>query len=454
MNSDETIVAVSSAVGSAARMIVRTSGPAALTLLADLVRDPVPADGGSAFPSHLAFSGVFCPAWVYVFRSPASYSGEDLVEYHLPGNPVLVEMFVSHLRGRHDLQIRAAEPGEFTARAYFNGRMDLTQAEGVAAVVAAQSEQQEQAGRRLMAGELARRIREPADLILATLALVEVGIDFSDEDVTFLPIDDLLSRIDQCRNMLSSLLSDSARFKPLGYEPTLILVGRPNAGKSTLLNALAGYERAVASATAGTTRDALTARIALERGYVRVVDVAGLEEGLTVVGDDIKSQMTRRALDEIARADRVILVVPVDDAALPVDAGRVADLVVRTKCDTVPAVAADASQRLASPPGPIPTVAVSALTGQGMDALRRRLDEQAFGRDEAATLTLNARHEAAILAADQALVQVRDLVEAGGAVELVAAELWEVLAQTGRVLGQVTPDEILDEVFSRFCIGK
>lgn len=459
MTSDETIVAVSSAVGSAARMIVRTSGPRAIELLVVMAPDAADAAGGSASRRLLRFADLACPAWVYVFRGPRSYTGEDLVEYHLPGSPVLIEWFVCTLT-RAD-GVRPAEPGEFTARAYFNGRIDLTQAEGVAAVVSAQSQLQADAGRRLMAGDLARRVKEPADLVLATLALLEVGIDFSDEDVTFLPKDALLERLSACRGMLDALLADTVRFKPLGHEPTVVLVGRPNAGKSTLMNRLAGYERAVASATPGTTRDALTERVRLRRGTIRLIDVAGLEdEGVSErfeelnaasdtddpedsAVDTIARQMSSRARREIERADLVVRVTAVDDARSPLDAGREPDLSILSKAD-LSVSSADGQKR---------DLEISAHTGNGIDRLIDALDTLAFGR-EGGQLSLNTRHESAVTRAGDALERALALAVADGPVELIAAELREVIADLGAILGEVTPDDLLSEIFARFCIGK
>ncbi len=200
------------------------------------------------------------------FAGPHSYTGEEIVELHLPGNPLLARMLLEELIANG---ARAAEAGEFTARAYFAGKIDLTQAEGVAAAVHAQGEAELNASRQLLAGELTRRLKPLSDLMAETLALVEAGIDFVEEGISFLPADELRRRIGRIDDALEVIVRESARFERVSHEPTVVLAGRPNAGKSTLLNCLAGRTRAVVSATAGTTRDAIRAEVVLPRGVVR-----------------------------------------------------------------------------------------------------------------------------------------------------------------------------------------
>ena len=449
---DDTIVAVSSASGPAARMIVRTSGRHALDAARALAPD-VPTHPRSAARADLRFARLTCPAWVYVFRAPRSYTGEDLVEYHLPGNPVLAELLLTHLRAAG---LRPAEAGEFTARAYFNGRLDLTAAEGVAATIAAGSEQELAAARGLMAGELARRLAGPADLLVNTLALLEVGIDFADEDVTVLPPAELVERIDNGLAQLRALLADTGRLRRLAHDPTFVLVGRPNAGKSTLLNALAGHERAVTSPVAGTTRDVLTADVPLARGLVKLTDAAGLEaEGSGDLGpthgvaaDHVERQMRGHALRAVESADVVVLVRDATDDRPDPELPKPPDLTVLTKCDLRPPV------RLATP------LRVSAVTGEGLGALRDEIDRLAFGTagpGGASSLALNARHVRALSEARAALSRAAALATGGGssaAPELVALELREALDAVGRVTGAVTPDDLLGRIFSAFCIGK
>src|SRR5271170_1090774 len=241
MFSDDTIAAISSAIGPGARMIVRLSGPQSLEI-AERLCPGESIQATAAKYAMLDFASLRCPAWIYTFRAPASYTGDDLIEFHLPGNPLLARLFLDHLRSDG---ARPAEPGEFTARAYLCGKMDLTAAEGVAATIAAANQEQLDAARQLLAGELANRLAPVMQSLADTLGLVEVGIDFSEEDVTFLLTDDLRRRIESADRDLAQLLDESDRFDDLVHQPRIVLVGRPNAGKSTLINALANRPRAV-----------------------------------------------------------------------------------------------------------------------------------------------------------------------------------------------------------------
>jgi tRNA modification GTPase len=450
MNAADTIAAISSAVGTAPRMIVRISGPAAPRLARELtgIEDPPPPPA-SATRVTLTPPGI--PAHVYTFRAPHSYTAEDLVEFHIPGSPVLARMLLDELVRRG---ARHADPGEFTARAYFNGRLDLSRAEGVAATIGAQSDREARAARQLLAGELARRVQPLMDDIAQALALTEVGIDFTDEDVTFISPDDLTQRCRRAIDSIDTLLRESPRFERLAHEPRIVLVGRPNAGKSTLLNTLAGQTRAVVSNTPGTTRDALTAHITLPRGTVQLIDVAGLEDQsatdngprTTDVLDSIHRQMQSHALRELESADVVILVQDPATNQPPLSLPRPPDLVVHAKSDL-------GTRNSAISTG----ISVSSHTGQGLPELRQRLDTLAFGHPadegtETSPLALNARHVRSLEQAKDALARATDAAQAGP--ELAALELRAALDALGSVLGQLSPDDLLGKIFSQFCIGK
>jgi tRNA modification GTPase len=443
---NDTIVAISSASGPAPRMIIRASGSGVADILADF-RAEISAPGAGR--KTLCFAGLRVPAWVYRFAGPRSYTGDDLIELHIPGNPLLARMLVDHLI---HLGARAAEPGEFTARAYFNGRIDLSQAEGVAAVVAAGNQAELDAGRRLMAGELARRLRPVMDQMAGTLALIEAEIDFSDQDVRFMSAGEVAARLGEVGAALDELLKNSARMARLSHEPVVVLAGRPNAGKSTLLNALSRSSRAVVSPTAGTTRDALSAMVALRRGMIRLVDVAGLEE--EAGSSSIERQMRERALRELERADVVVLVKEATDNRPSLQLARPADLVVVSKIDLGRVRTADHGTANGPPCGPYESASlrVSAVANIGMEALRESLDVLVFGGavSGVAELALTGRHVRAIEAAQQCVSRAVHV----SAAELMAAELRLGLDSLGQILGDVSPDDILGKIFSTFCIGK
>ena len=459
----DTIAAFATAVAPAARIVLRTSGPRAISVATELCAE-LPASAGQV---TLAFASLRCPAWVYLFHAPRSYTGEDTVEYHLPGSPVLGRMLFDDLLARG---IRSAEAGEFTARAYFAGKLDLTEAEGVAATIAAGNAAELAAARQLLAGELARRLLPVTDRIADTLALVEIGIDFAEEDVTFLDVAEVRRRVAEAGALLAALVADSDRFEPLSHEPRVVLAGRPNAGKSSLLNALAGVGRAVVSPVAGTTRDVLSAPVDLPRGRVQLVDAAGVETEPGRVGpvpaepasravDTERSRdadrarrglrppradtarlcavavaMQSRAATAIASADVLVLVRDATDDRPDVPLPRPPDLRVTNKVD------------LTGTPG------VSAITGEGLDGLRLAIDTTAFGRCGAGgRLALNRRHLSAVAEARAALARAADRAALA---ELAAADLRAALDAVGSVVGSVTPDDVLGRIFGTFCIGK
>jgi tRNA modification GTPase len=441
----DTIAAISSVPRPSARIIVRLSGEQALAIATKLFDAPgdLP-DPGSAVRRNLCVAGMRFAAWVYLFARPRTPTGEDLVELHLPGSPLIAARTLEALLAAG---ARPASPGEFTARAFFNGKIDLAQAEGVAAMIAAGDAESLRVARALAAGELSHRLAPIARALTGTLALVEAGIDFTDEDVTFLPPTELIEQIDAADADLARLLKDARRLEAAGTKPTAVLAGWPNAGKSTLINALTRGDRAVVSDQSGTTRDSLEAVLRLPGGQVMLLDLPGLETEMAsaervsrLALSEVAGAIQRRARNEIVLADFVLLVRDLTDTREPCVLPREPDLVVWTKAD------------LAADPADPDGTRVSAKTGAGMAELRDRLNALFFGKASGGRLAMTTRHIHAVIEARAALARAHAQAIAGA--ELAALELRESLDCLGAITGTITPDDVLAQVFATFCIGK
>jgi len=459
MDTTSVILAVASPPGRAARGIVRVSGPGAF----ELVQPHLACDDLEAafvrglHASTLNIDSMSIRCLTLVFPAPASYTGEDSLELHLPGNPTLLERVVDALigsAGTRCLAARRAEPGEFTARAYLRGRIDLLQAEAVVATIAARSDAALRAAGLLRSGAVGDFARKQSDAVASMLALVEAGIDFTDqEDVVPIGPAELGRRIAPVRDSLQRRLDRALGTEQLEAVPWVVLTGAPNAGKSTLFNALLGRARAVVSAAAGTTRDVLTEPLTVTTDHgpaeVLLVDLAGAD----LPTDALTRRMQSAAREALDRADLVVRCVA-DDApgsACERDTEASIPLLVRTKAD------------LSSPGRADETLRVSAVTGEGLDALRaeigRRLADRAVSLAADATV-LRPRHEAALRCALTGLDEAVALVELAGDarsladVEFIAASLRTALNALGELAGDVTPDDVLGRVFAEFCVGK
>ena len=347
------------------------------------------------------------------------------------------------------IDVRHAEPGEFTARAYLGGRLSLTEAEGVAATIAARSDAELRAAAQLRRGELGDRAAELAETLATTLALVEAGIDFTDQDdVVAIAPGDLHSRVTTLVASIDRILDRAVGAEDLRAIPWVVLAGVPNAGKSTLFNRLLGRERAVVSSLAGTTRDVLAEPLALPTPHgaaeVLLVDLAGTGDATRDPLDRDAQAAARAALD---RAELIVRCVPAATSVTEPPTGR-GELLVRTRSDETSA-----------PVGP--GLPVSAPTGAGLDALRRALAERLADRAvslAADATVLRPRHEASLRAARDHLVEALEPVDpvarALDAPELVAASLRHALDELGALVGTITPDDVLGRVFATFCVGK
>ena len=445
MDAERTIVAVASPPGASARGIVRTSGPCAWAhvraILADVGALPARQSRG-VFVARLAAPPI--PVLIVSMPGPSSATGEECVELHAPGNPLVLERIVDAVIAASHEGARRAHPGEFSARAVLSGAATLADADRVAHAIAAETDAQLEAARLLEHDAPARAAAEDAETLAGTLALVEAGIDFTDqEDVVAIARTELERRIEALRGRIRGrLASELGSGRPAGAV-RIVLAGAPNAGKSSLFNALLGRMRAVESPQRGTTRDAIEEAIVLPGGTQAVlVDVSGLEEATEAL--DVRMQA--RTADALRRAD---VVVWCDDggeggdgaprAAGP-DMRNAAIIHARTKCDRDTPGATTAS------------IATSARTGAGLDALRSALADaasRATPKASAAARLGSARAEL-LAEAERALGGAAD----EAAPELVAANLRIALDRLGEVAGAIPPDDVLGRLFASFCIGK
>ncbi len=452
----DTIIALATPPGEGAVAIVRLSGPEAATSLG---RFFVGKRSCEQMVSHRLYHGRLCrPDGVLVdeilaviMRAPHSYTGEDVVEIQCHGglrilNSVL-DLFLSNA-------VRLARPGEFTERAFLNGKLDLAQAEAVADIIRARSERACRVALEQLDGRLSRRIYHFADQLKELLALVEAHIDFPDDEVGVLAVEVVTASLTRLGGEMAVLAGSFEMGRALREGVSVLILGRPNVGKSSLMNALLGHSRAIVTAIPGTTRDTLEEQLVVGGFPVRLIDTAGVR----ITDDPIESEGVRRATEKTRIADLILLVI---DGSLPLTCeDRMAmqlcsaarTLPVVNKSDLAAAFSWSELEGLGRPVG------VSAITGQGLDELGDAMVAKLGGlgggdAGEEVVLT-DRRHREALVKALAALERASETISAGFPLECLALELREGLALLGQITGETTPDEILDQIFSRFCVGK
>jgi len=452
-NSD-TIAAISTPPGRGGIGIVRLSGPQAASVAAQLVRLRQPLEHSRARLADVldqktdSEAARIDEAIVTFFAAPYSYTAEDLVEIAAHGSPVVLEMLLGRAL---KLGARLAEPGEFTQRAFLSGKLDLTQAEAVRDLIAAQTLTQARLAASQMGGALSRRVEPVKRALVELIAQLEAGIDFAEDDVDVTPQAEIARRIGELAPPLNALEATFARGRIVHDGLTLAIVGRPNAGKSSLFNCLIERDRAIVTATPGTTRDTVAERISLEGIPLELVDTAGLREAPEEV-EQLGIARSREALADAA------LVVVVLDAAEPLnDEERRLLAAVESRPAVVAVNKSDLIEAGSPLPdcGAIPALATSALTGEGLPALREKILSLATGGAAAETGMLTSlRHQQAIAAALTALADAALSNAASIPHEMILLDLYRALAALDSLTGQTTPDDILHLIFSTFCIGK
>ncbi len=448
----DTIAAISSPPGAAWRGIVRLSGPQAWPIALSLL--PPLSNPPAREWLNITLARPRLAMGVIFFRAPASFTGQDVVELHLPGSIPLLQRVLGQLIAAG---ARGAGPGEFSSRAYVNGKCDLTEAEGVAATIAATNEQELRAAQSLRCGLLHEWTTAQTNALADLLAMVEAGIDFSDEPgVSFISAAELLAAIAHLEVKIANLLALAARWETLETLPTVLLVGRANVGKSSLINTLSGQNRAIVSHHAGTTRDPLSITATTPSGPIRLVDTPGFES----IGQSLYPQMDESRQQAMQQADLLVLVLDHQQAV-----ASFADLlremavrhdqpliVVRNKAD----LENDPQKHIIDIHD---FIRVSALTGQGLENLLEVIGRRCYCRQAIAveTIALNQRHRQALMHTTRHLRRAADMAGSGAieaSLELVASDLRAALDDLGGISGIINTDDVLGRIFGRFCIGK
>lgn len=441
-DAQDTIAAIATAPGAGGVGIVRLSGPNARAIGERICGRALRVRAAQYARFTDAGGETLDDGIVLYFRVPASFTGEDVVELQAHGGPVLLRELVARCIA---LGARQAAPGEFSQRAFLNGKLDLAQAEGLADLIAATDARAARAARRSLDGAFSQRVEALMAQVLAIRVHVEAAIDFADEPLDTLGGSALRQGLAEALATLARLREEAARGRKLRDGLHAVLVGPPNAGKSSLLNALAGSERAIVTDIAGTTRDLLHETLRIDGVELTLVDTAGLRRA----DDAIEAEGIRRARGELARADLALVVL---DARDP-DAGRAA---VALDLAGVPQVLwlYNKADLLPSPPmlGD-DALAVSARTGAGLAEVHRRLFALAGGHAGDGAFSARTRHVQALALADDWLRQASGEL-AGERLELAAEALARAHAALGEIGGRVDADGLLGHIFGTFCIGK
>ena len=451
----DTIAAISTPVGEGGIGIIRVSGPGSLPIARSIFR----AKSNGGLKSHrFSYGAVVHPetgdlldeAMLVFMKAPNSYTREDVVEIQCHGGTLVVSRILSLVVAEG---ARLAEPGEFTKRAFLNGRIDLVQAEAIMDVISSRTEASLALAQHQREGLLSRRIAGVQDGILYALAYVEALIDFPEEELDLAVERDVLGRVAPALAELETLISGFDEGRVLRDGVSVVIAGKPNVGKSSLLNTLLREKRAIVTAVPGTTRDVIEEVVNINGLPVKLLDTAGIRDS----EDQVEQEGVRLSLERIPKADLVLFVVDGsatftgEDQAILAAIGSKSVIVVRNKSD-LPASCVLPLELSAA------TVSISTVTGGGIPDLRgaihasfmhgRAIDSREF------VAVSHARHRDALLKSQQALIRFSANLQAGVNMELLPIDLRDALDALGEVTGATTADDVLDRIFSSFCIGK
>ncbi len=449
----DSIAAIATATGRGGVGIVRVSGPLAAPLARTICGRELPPRHAH-YGNFLAADGSVLDAGIALFfPGPNSFTGEDVLELQGHGGPVILDLL---LRRTLEEGARLARPGEFSERAFLNDKLDLAQAEAIADLIEASTEQAARNALRSLQGEFSRRVESLVEQLIRLRIYVEAAIDFPEEEIDFLADGRVQGLLEGVQAELQEVQREANRGALLRDGMTVVIAGRPNAGKSSLLNALAGREAAIVTDIAGTTRDVLREHIHLDGMPLHVVDTAGLRD----TDDRVEQIGVQRALDAIAGADRVLLVV---DASAPEARDPQAlwpELLSTRPPQDKLTVIRNKADLTGEATGVLPTqgpveIALSATDGQGVDALREHLKAcMGFEQTTEGGFSARRRHLDALQRAASALEHGHRQLTLAGSGELLAEDLRQAQQVLGEITGAFSSDDLLGRIFSSFCIGK
>ena len=446
MSARPSIAAIATAPGQAGIGVVRVSGKDLAVVISGIAGKPLSPRLATLTHFRDAAGGPIDTGIALHFKAPHSYTGEDVLELQGHGGPVVLNLV---LRRCLDLGCRLAEPGEFTRRAYLNGKLDLAQAESVADLIAAASAQAARAAVRSLDGAFSREVRALHDELVTLRMLVEATLDFPDEEIDFLQREHAWQRVDALKAALGAIFGRATQGARLRAGLSVVLAGRPNVGKSSLLNALAGEEAAIVTAVPGTTRDRIEKAILIDGMPLNIIDTAGLRD----TDDEVEALGIARTREAIGKADLVLHLVDAA-AGLTAEDRRIAAELPQGVARLTLMNKIDVAGQAARIDGD--TLMLSAKTGAGLDLLRAELKRRA-GLDGAGedVILARARHVEALSQAEQAVARAAMHLDAAApALELFAEELRIAQEALNTITGEFTPDDLLGEIFGRFCIGK
>ena len=458
-SANDTIIALATAQGAGAIAVLRLSGEQAIDLVDSFFkpRSKTPISEADTHTIHLGDlyeeDKLLDEVLVSVFRAPRSYTGENVVEISCHGSVYIQQLVLSALTNTG--RCRVAEPGEFTFRAFMNGKMKLSQAEAVSDLIASESAAEHRIALQHMRGGFAQNLNEIREQLIHFAALIELELDFSGEDVEFADYSALKKLVVELRQTIKSLLDSFALGNVIKQGVPIAIIGAPNAGKSTLLNALLNEERALVSAEAGTTRDTVEDFLTIEGIRFRFIDTAGIRD----TSNQVEMMGIARSFERAKEAHLVLYVIDVTTAETPLDdlksqltksgLSEANILIVWNKCDSKDDALAFGSDEFDS-------IAISAKKRRNLDDLKARivsLTLQGAVNEQSGILT-NSRHYQLLQAALKELYIVEKELERGSSQDLLAISLKGVIQHLGEISGSVTNDDILGSIFSSFCIGK